>query len=297
MGIFVCAIALVLVAGQSVQAQQRGKGAKKAAAPIRHGGELTERVRLLEKQIVDMRVVIDTLQSLSNRQAHAGPLRSGAPSFGGSGQGNARIDVLETQIKALTAQVEQLANQVRSLGSVHNDTQSSGSIPGSNWQTRAPGEDRKSSNSWSTRGSQSSTGQAVARSRTGDDNASANRNYLHAINLYNQDNFKAAGNALEAFVKSYPKHSQIPTARYRLAQVYYKLGKYTQAASQFWTLVRGYPNEPVAPDSFAMFAASLGRSGRIKDACEAFQRHRVKYPNDAPHMPPEAKAEQTRLRC
>ena len=125
----------------------------------------------------------------------------------------------------------------------------------------------------------------------------ANRSYLHAINLYNQDNFKGARDAITSFVASHPNHPQVPTAQYRLAQSNFKLRQYGLSAKQFWTLLRTYPKEPVAPDSFAMFAASLGKSGRTKDACEAYKQMQVRYPNDAPHMPQDAKVERSRLGC
>src|SRR5689334_18389 len=84
------------------------------APPAATGGDaaLRQRVEQLEEQLVDLQVVIGTLESL----ARSG-VRAPAPSVGSSGpmSGNdeARLDSMETQIRALTAQIEQLSADVR----------------------------------------------------------------------------------------------------------------------------------------------------------------------------------------
>lgn len=90
------------------------KGA--AAAPPSGGGDtagLRERVEQLEGQLVDLQVVIGTLESLARTGgAVAAPVRSEA-SGGVAASDRARLDSMETQIRALTAQVEQLAAEAR----------------------------------------------------------------------------------------------------------------------------------------------------------------------------------------
>lgn len=275
--------------------QQRGKAGATAAGG---GGDLAERVQQLESQIVEMRVVIDTLDSLSRRGPQSGPPAAGG-TFDSQGQGNARIDILETQVRALTAQIEQLSAEVKAMAGRTGGAPAGNSTGG--WQTRPP-QDTMASPGPEVRGFDSradpmgNSGQGGA-SGSSADSAEANRSYLQAINLYNQDDFNGARDAIAAFVKTYPDHPQVPTAQFRLGQSNYKLGQYGVAAKQFWTVVRSYPNEPVAPDSFAMFAASLGRSGKTKDACEAFRQLQARYPNDAAHMPSDASAERARLGC
>ncbi len=80
--------------------------------------DLRQRVEQLEGQIVDMQVIIGTLQTLARSGGAGGASgavadgyaggASGA-SFGTSAQDKARIDGMETQIRALTAQIEQLS--------------------------------------------------------------------------------------------------------------------------------------------------------------------------------------------
>jgi len=91
-------------------------GQAKAKAPS-GGGEdaaLRRRVEQLEEQLVDMQVVIGTLESLA-RGGGAAP-SSGGGGFSGGGADSVRLDGLETQLRALSAQVQQLTDQMRSQG-------------------------------------------------------------------------------------------------------------------------------------------------------------------------------------
>jgi len=98
--------------------------AGKAAAP-RDGGQtgeaaLRQRIEQLEEQLVDMQVVIGTLESLAKgAAAPIGGAAAGRPNAGAAAALNAadagRLDSLETQIQALTAQLENLQEQVRAL--------------------------------------------------------------------------------------------------------------------------------------------------------------------------------------
>lgn len=89
-----------------------------AAAPSGNEAGLRQRIEQLEEQIVDMQVVIGTLESLARSAPAAGAATQRAPSPGSMGaSADARIDGVETQIRALTAQIEQLSEQVRAMSS------------------------------------------------------------------------------------------------------------------------------------------------------------------------------------
>lgn len=99
--------------------------AKAEPSQARGGNEaqLRQRVEQLEEQLTDMQVVIGTLESLARAPAQGGsaaPAPRGGFSGGDSGD-QARIDSLETQIRALTSQLEQLSDQVRILGGRRTD--------------------------------------------------------------------------------------------------------------------------------------------------------------------------------
>lgn len=71
--------------------------------------DLEARVQQLERQILDMQVVIGTLESMA---------RGGDSSGGASSDQDARIDALETQLQALTAEVRSLGGGAVSSTSV-----------------------------------------------------------------------------------------------------------------------------------------------------------------------------------
>lgn len=93
-----------------------GAAAAASSAPAAAGQDaaLKKRVEQLEEQLVDLQVVIGTLESLARagvrQPSSAPPAAAGA---GMSGSDQARLETLETQIRALTAQVEQLSREPR----------------------------------------------------------------------------------------------------------------------------------------------------------------------------------------
>ncbi len=97
-------------------ATQKGEG----AGPSGAGDEsLRQRVEQLEGQLIDLQVVVGTLESLAKPGGGGGGTAGFVPRSGmGSGQASSdsdRLDAMETQIRALTGQLEQLAEQVRAL--------------------------------------------------------------------------------------------------------------------------------------------------------------------------------------
>ena len=94
------------------QAQPKAKAAAAVGAP---DSGLKQRVEQLEEQLVDMQVVVGTLESLARGGGGAAAPAGGGASYGG-GADSVRIDGLETQLRALTAQIQQLTDQVRALG-------------------------------------------------------------------------------------------------------------------------------------------------------------------------------------
>jgi len=99
---------LILGSPTGAAAQQQAQSAGQSNAA------LVKRVEQLEEQLVDMRVALGTLESMSK----SGGGGATAPAFGGGLSGNdaARIDGLETQVRALTAQLEQLSRQLQGAG-------------------------------------------------------------------------------------------------------------------------------------------------------------------------------------
>ena len=91
--------------------------ARSAAPPAGAAGDagLKQRVEQLEEQLVDMQVVIGTLELLARGGATAAASGGARSDGGGGGAADVRLDGLETQVRALAAQIEQLTQQVHAL--------------------------------------------------------------------------------------------------------------------------------------------------------------------------------------
>jgi hypothetical protein len=91
-----------------------------APAPAAGGNEaaLRQRIEQLEEQLVDLQVVVGTLESLARGATAPAPgagrqFQTPSAAIGAADAG--RLDGIETQIRALTAQLEQVQEQVRAL--------------------------------------------------------------------------------------------------------------------------------------------------------------------------------------
>ncbi len=105
-GVYAIALAVAMASGP-VLAQANDARAPKgggAAAAASADAGLKSRVDALEEQLVDMQVVVGTLESLTKNGGGSSAAAAPFPSAG-SGADTARIDSLETQVRALTAQV------------------------------------------------------------------------------------------------------------------------------------------------------------------------------------------------
>lgn len=111
--IAVTAIFAVMLAS-AANAQTAPAAAKPAASAASSESALKQRVESLEEQLVDMQVVIGTLESLaksggaSSTPAFSTPVSSGADS--------ARIATLEKQLSELSVQVQRLTEEVHTAG-------------------------------------------------------------------------------------------------------------------------------------------------------------------------------------
>ncbi|HEY8246012.1 MAG TPA: tol-pal system protein YbgF [Hyphomicrobium sp.] len=106
---------LLLAQQEETQPAQQPK-AKSAAPQAAQDSGLKQRIEQLEEQLVDMQVVVGTLESLARGGGGPAAAAGGGASYGGGGVDSVRLDGLETQMRALSAQIQQLTDQVRALG-------------------------------------------------------------------------------------------------------------------------------------------------------------------------------------
>ena len=78
-------------------------------------GQLRQRIEQLEEQLVDMQTTVGTLDSLAKNGAVRAASSSPGASAALSGDASVRVDQVETQMRALSNQIDQLAQKMRSL--------------------------------------------------------------------------------------------------------------------------------------------------------------------------------------
>lgn len=315
--------ALILGLPSSVLAQQSGGTQSNAA--------LAKRVEQLEEQLVDLRVVIGTLESLSRSGGAAA-----APALGGGLGANeaARLEGMETQIRALTAQVEQLSRQVQAVGgqaapvstgraaagtgafspaasptstapAYGGGTQglSTGGLGttefggfGSTTVTSHPGpEDDPIGGLLSQDESQMEFGTQVAAAPMG--GGSPRQLYETAYGYLLQQDYGAAEAAFNDFLKKYPTDQLAGNAQYWLGETYFVRSQYKAAASAFLKGYETYRQSPKAPDSLLKLAMSLDRLGQREAACSSLSELNAQFPDAPQHVRDRAKTERNRVGC
>ncbi|MEQ8825844.1 MAG: tol-pal system protein YbgF [Filomicrobium sp.] len=278
---------------------------------------LKQRVQQLEQQLVDMQVAVGTLQSMGGAGPQAtagyGPQGSaGSFSAGGAGS-NARLDGIETQIQALTLQMEQLARDVRALSGGQR-----GSLPtqGRNNYAAGPqtapqiGVQRQSLNDSVDFGGFGST--TVSRNDDGiggllsngavdfsgnGGGASAKQVYETAYGYLLQQDYGAAESAFRDFLQRYPSDGLAGNAQYWLGESLYLRGQYKSAATAFLEGYEKHRQNGKAPDSLLKLAMSLNKLGKRDAACSSFTELSVQFPNAPQHVRQRAASERRRAGC
>jgi tol-pal system protein YbgF len=286
--------------------------------------QLRQRVDQLEEQLVDLQVTIGTLESLarnpgsSSSAASSGGGRS--PSANSGGADNGRVDMLETQIRALTAQVEQLSDQVRAAnagsGRRAQAAPSDASIaeprssrptptPSFGAATVSPGNGRDAQDDQIgglINGGQQPRAAASAPGSLGGglpatSDAGAKQLYETAYGFLLQTNYGAAETAFDDFLNRYPNDALSGNAQYWLGESFFVRGQFKQAASAFLKGYQSYGKSAKAPDSLLKLALSLDRLGQRDAACSSFGELATRYPSASAPVKTRAENERRRIGC
>ena len=296
--------------GASAQTTQPTKQARPPAAKSDGGGstdaQLRQRVEQLEEQLVDMQVLVGTLESLARGGGAAAPSMRAASAGGLSGGEAGRIDALETQVRALTAQIEQLSQQ--------------GGRPGGGGGSFAPMPSQRDGLASSAGGGFGATvvtpgggddqigrfinedpnttapGQMAALAPSGDD-GNSKQAYETAYGYLLQQNYSAAEGAFDEFLKRYPNDPLAGNAQYWLGESLYVRGQFKPAASAFLKGYQTYARSAKAPDSLLKLAMSLDRLGQRDAACSSYAELSSRFPNAPSHVKTRAQTERQRVGC
>lgn len=307
-----CTIALASVLGTFAPAQAQtppdvpGAAAKsKPAAAAGGASDLRRRVQQLEEQLVDLQVVIGTLESLARSGGASPAPRVVAPVSGGADAG--RIDALETQVRALSSQIEQMQagravsppatadlGPAPSFGSTTVNSGEGDPIGGLIAQDRAvapaplpPVTERISP------APPSPNVAAVDPAASADPKQAYERAYGFLL----QQEYAAAQAGFRDFLKAYPRDSLVPNALYWLGETHYVQRNYADAAEAFDLVTQAYGNSPKAPDSMLKRGMALAALGKKADACGVLGQLPGKYPSAPPHLKSKADSERQRIGC
>ncbi len=320
------------MAKPATDAVKATKQAAKAAAATQSGGgggdaALKARVESLEEQLVDMQVVVGTLESLAKSGGGAAPVQRISS---GGGADAARIEGLETQIRSLSGQVQQLSDQVRSLGGTPR--RADAAVPSAPAPAApaavaaAPAVSSFGTTSVSTCGDAiggliegaplppvpGGNGSAAAAPGSSPapspattaalpppaaDGATPKQLYETAYAYMLQRDYGAAEVSFDDFLKRFPADSLAGNAQYWLGESYFVRGQYKAAAGAFLKGYQTYAQSAKAPDSLLKLAMSLDRLGQKDAACSSYSELTTKFPAAPQSVKARAQSERQRVGC
>ncbi|MEO1693850.1 MAG: tol-pal system protein YbgF [Pseudomonadota bacterium] len=271
--------------------------AQKADAEV---AELRKRVEQLEGQLVDLQVVIGTLESLarSPRGGQSAQRAYGQP----SNIDPSRLSALETQVKALASQIERMSGRAAPQGYTPQRGAARQPVPRGSITSGSFGQTTVTPSDGDPIGGllQRDTGEPSGSSRQSNaafSEGGPDDQYEAAYGALLQQNYSVAATGFQQFLKDHPRHQLAGNAQYWLGEVYYVRRNYNAAAKAFLKGYRTYAQSPKAPDSLLKLAMSLDRLGARDDACASFAAINERFPQAPGHVRNRASSEIRRLRC
>jgi tol-pal system protein YbgF len=284
------------------------KSAPKAApktetpAPTANENTLRQRVEQLEEQLVEMQVTVGTLDSLSKGggSSSSGVYRGGNDAAAGGGADPGKVATLETQVRALATQVDQLTQQIRQ----QNSRPQAVAAPIAAAPVGVPIASAPSAGGTDPIGALVGNANAGGSSvpaqsipQAGASDASSKQAYETAYGYLLQQDFGAAETAFDDFLKRFPSDPLAGNAQYWLGETYFARGQYKPAAGAFLKGYQTYARSAKAPDSVLKLAMSLDKLGQKDAACASYSELTTKFPNAPGHVKNRADTERRRLGC
>ena len=231
---------------------------------------------------------------------------------------------METQIKALTSQLEHLQEQVRSLAE-----RSPGQTPPSGFgdvtvaPTPPPPKDeidrvfqppkaepppkreatvkvepppKREATAKAEPPPSSDPGPKSPPGLAGDD-PPPQQLYEQAYGFLLQKDYGAAEQSFDDFLKRHPTHHLAGNAQYWLGETFFVRGQYRPAAAAFLKGYKDHGSSQKAPESLLKLAMSLNRLGQKDAACSSFKELTTKFPTPPAHVRSLAKTERQRAGC
>jgi len=308
LGLFVLSMAAF---SNNAMAQKQGREDSTANPAAASGEEITrlrQRVEQLEEQLIDMQVTVGTVESLARKGGSRGGSSGGIgpqmPMNGGMSGGDGRVQMLETQVGALSRQVEILSQR---LGGGSGSSAVSGPRPGDvgpqggfgnqgfGEVTVTPGAGAQPQSFDQGMGPGGAGGFGAQPANF--DNRAPRTIYDEAYKYLMVQNYGAAEAAFKTFISQHPNDGLAGNAQYWLGESYYVRGQYRDAAGAFLKGYKVYAKNQKAPDSLLKLAMSLKRLGQKESACSTFGELGSRFPRAPEHIKERARSERRRSGC
>jgi tol-pal system protein YbgF len=220
---------------------------------------------------------------------------------------DARLEALETRLEALSRQAEAIASQARRLQELEDSLRAvTGAMQENRHlldqireqlaqleearaelnaapqqqapvQTAGAGEEPGTADTVPAEGqpAPAAEGPPVPVTQFDDEEAS----YRRAYELLGLADYAGAEVAFREFIRNYPNSTLTDNAYYWLGESHYVREQYEQAAAEFARGFRSAPDKQKAPDILLKLGLSLIALGKNDDACQAFQRLELDFPD------------------
>ena len=304
------------------------------------GDSINARLSRVEQKLAELQALVGALQSFT----HANPAPMPAEDTNGGVPEpplsqrdlGTRVSALETQIGALTAELEQINQRLNALNAApaaqaplplapsspppdrQGDARpppdqamaamaaSAGDAGDSNdtskprWYGPRPGEDQTSAlPPWAPQPLSPPTASDGQPQRL---RAALPGDDAHSLNekghgALTQNDYAGAEVAFRQLIESYPKDPLAADAQYWIGESFYRRGQYKAAADAFLKGYKKYKSGDKAPETLLKLGMSLAALGQKDAACSTFGELKTKFPKAPETVRDEVKAEQKKARC
>lgn len=187
-----------------------------------------------------------------------------------------RIDALETQLRALRGEVDELQNTDQGLRKQQRDLYAdlNQRVTALEGQIKiAAAAATAASSGAATTGGGSAAPEAAGGAADSDQAA-----YAHAFDALKSGDYAAALTQFRAFLKTYPQSALADNAQYWLGEAYYVTRDFDAAATAFRSVGEQYPQSRKAPDALLKLGYTQVELKHLSDARATLAQVVQRYP-------------------
>lgn len=103
--------------------------------------------------------------------------------------------------------------------------------------------------------------------------------YLKSFGLYSANDFEAAVESFNSFIKKFPQSDYVPNALYWIGECHYTLSDLAKAKDAFQKVTELYPKSSKAPDAMLKLGYTLSALNQKENATAVFEKIITLYPS------------------